>query len=279
MIKALNSQRTGGLVIDRPGYILAVPYLDNGQIDWTNAKRTTAKIVTVTITNTRTKTDIADGNNFYKAGDRVTALSGTLAIEFSTIDPTFWAMASGTDGLTEKTSDSMLQLFEPKKVDETTATIEVGYERATVSGKPGQIIVTGADGTEYTEDTTEGTGEVAENKYKVTSSEGKTTFTFPKADVGKSMVITEEVKMNTASYSVGVKPMKAHRFIINTTTSDVDNTKQIPTNFIISRASIASDTTDTLQRDPSATKTLTFDILAPRAGEEPYQVKFGNVGE
>lgn len=277
MIKALESNKSGGLVIDRPGYIMAVPYLDNGKLDWKNAKRNTAKIVSATVSNSRTKTDIPDGNSFYKAGDRVTALTGTLAIEFSTIDPAFWAMASGTGKLEEKTDDTMLKLFEPLTIDETTGKIELDFERATVAGQKGQIIIKGNDGEEFTE--VEGDTATETLKYSVSSSEGKTTITFADADKGKAVVISEEIKINTASYSVGKDPMPAHRFIIDTTVSDVDNTIQIPANFIVSRASISSDTTDNLQRDPSATKTLTFDIYAPRAGEKPYTVKIANMGE
>lgn len=273
-IKALKSEKFGGLVIDRPGYVMAIPYLENGQIDWDNAKRNSAKINTVTITNTRTKTDIGDGNSFYKAGDRVTALSGTLAIEFTTIDPVYWAMASGMGELQEKTNDVMLKLYEPMTIDEETNKIELPFERATVSGEDGKIIIVGADGTEFTE------GEAATaGTYSVESEEGKTTITFAADDKGKTVVISEEIKVNTAYYSIGKKPMPAHRFIIDTTASDVDETVQIPANFIVSRASISSDTTDSLQRDPSVTKTLTFDILAPRPGEDPYTVKMANLGE
>lgn len=275
-IKALSANKTKGLVIDRPGYVMAVPYLDNGKLDWDNAIRNVATILSVTVTNTRTKTDILDGNSFYKAGDRVTAIAGTLAIEFQTVDPRYWALVSGTGKLVEKTGDTMLKLFEPVTIDEETGKVELEYERATVSGQPGKIIVTGDDGTEFTEATG---GSAEANQYKVESSEGKTTLTFNAEDKGKVVVISEEIKINTASYTVGRKPMPAHRFIIDTTVSDVDNTYQIPANFIISRASIGSDTTDALQKDPSASKTLTFDIYAPRAGEEPYQVKFANMSE
>lgn len=275
-IKALKSEKYGGLVIDRPGYVMAVPYLASGKIDWDNAKRNSAKIMTVTVTNTRTKTDIGNGNSFYKAGDRVTGLTGTLAIEFSTVDPVFWGMASGTGELVETTGDVMLKLYEPTTVDETNYTVEFPYERATVSGQPGKIFVVGEDGTEY-EEASETT--VASGKYKVTSSEGKTTITFNADAAGAVVVVSEQIKINTVSYSIGMKSMPAHRFIIDTTVSDVDNTVQIPANFIISRATISSDTTDTLQRDPSATKTLTFDIQAPKAGEDPYMVKIANIGE
>lgn len=275
-IKALKSEKYGGLVIDRPGYVMAIPYLASGKIDWDNAKRNSAKIMTVTVTNTRTKTDIGNGNSFYKAGDRVTGLTGTLAIEFSTVDPVFWGMASGTGELVETTGDVMLKLYEPTTVDETNYTVEFPFERATVSGQPGKIFVVGEDGTEY-EESSETT--VASGKYKVTSSEGKTTITFNADAAGAVVVVSEQIKINTVSYSIGMKSMPAHRFIVDTTVSDVDNTVQIPANFIISRATISSDTTDTLQRDPSATKTLTFDIQAPKAGEDPYMVKIANIGE
>ena len=276
--KQLKSEKYGGLVIDRPGFVLAIPYLDNGQIDWANQKRNSAKVMTCTITNTRTKTDIGNGNSFHKAGDRVTAMTGSLAIEFSTIDPVFWGMASGTGKLEEKTDDNMLMLYEPVTIDETTNKVEFPYERATVSGKPGNLKVVDNDGTEFEEDSASGTS-VTAGKYRVTSSDGKTTLTFNASDAGKTVVVTEEVKMNTVSYSIGVETMPVHRFIIQTTVSDVDNTVQIPTNYIISRATISADTTDTLQRDPSVTKTLTFDILAPRAGEKPYTVKYANLAE
>ena len=275
-LKTFKSNKSKGFVVDRPGYIMAIPILASGKLDWSNAKRNIATVNTITVTNTRTKTDIGDGNSFYKAGDRVTALAGTMAIEFNTIDPVFWAMASGTGDLIEKTGDTLLKLFEPMTIDETTGKIELEYERATVSGQKGIIIVKGDDGEDFTESESDPVGA---GQYKVESSEGKTTLTFAAADKGKAVVISEQIKMNTASYSIGKKPMPAHQFVIDTTVSDVDNTTEIPTNIIISRASIGSDTTDTLQRDPSATKTLTFDIYAPRAGEEPYQMKFGNQAE
>ena len=82
----------GGLVIDRPGNVLFVPVTAAGALDYANAIRNTAVINTITITNSKTKTEIPDGNNFYPAGDRVTAIAGKVAIEFSTVAPAIWAM-------------------------------------------------------------------------------------------------------------------------------------------------------------------------------------------
>lgn len=277
-VQFLKSNNSQGFVIDRPGYVMAIPILANGQLDWQNAKRNVAVINTISVTNTRTKTNIPNGNGFYPAGDRVTDLSGTLAIEFSTYDPTFWAMASGTGELQEKTGDTMLKLFEPMTIDQTAGTVVLPYERATIGGQKGTIIVTGTDGTPFTE--VEESAATA-GQFKVTSEadSGETTITFNTADKGKSVVISEQVKMNTAFYTIGKKPMQAHQFIIDTTMSNVDNTQQIGANIIISRASIGSDTTDALQKDPSATKTLTFDIYAPRAGEDPYKMLLENAAE
>ena len=97
----------GGFVIDRPGNVLFVPVKTDGSLDYANAIRNTAVINTITVTNSKTKTEIPDGNNFYPAGDRVTAITGTVQIDFSTVDPAIWAMCSGTELLSTNT-DTMI---------------------------------------------------------------------------------------------------------------------------------------------------------------------------
>lgn len=260
-------KKDGGFVIDKPGYVLAVPIKADGTEDWANAIRNVAKINTITCTNTRTKTDIPDGNGFYPAGNRVTALAGTLAIEFSTIDLPFWAMASGS-GITETTGDTMLKLFENTKISETENTIEftgISYKTN------GYVAVLGADGTAYTKHT--GEGDPATGEFNIAVADGKTTLTFAAADAGKVVSGQFQYTVNTVSYTQGKQPMAAHKFIIETTYSDLADKTKYDVNIIISQATIGADTTDALQKDPSATKTLTFDIVAPLAGEEPYQIK------
>ena len=101
----------GGLVIDRPGNVLFVPVTAAGVLDYANAVRNTAVINTITVTNSKTKTEIPDGNNFYPAGDRVTAIAGTVAIEFSTVDPTIWSMCSGNE-VVNNANDTMLKIYD-----------------------------------------------------------------------------------------------------------------------------------------------------------------------
>lgn len=258
-------QKDGGFVIDKPGSVLAIPIKADGTEDFANAIRNVAKINTITCTNTRTKTDIGDGNSFYPAGNRVTALAGTLAIEFTTMDLAFWGMAAGS-GLVEKTDDTMMKMFDNTKIDETTHTIEVA-----VSYKEnGYVAVKGADGTVYTKAEAD---ELTAGQFKISSADGKTTLTFAEADAGKVVSGQFQYTANTVTYTQGQKPMAAHKFIIETTMSDLANKEKYDVNVIISQATIGADTTDALQKDPSATKTLTFDIVAPLAGEEPYQVK------
>ena len=97
----------GGFVIDRPGNVLFVPVKADGSLDYANAIRNSAVINTITVTNSKTKTEIPDGNSFYAAGDRITAIAGTVAIDFSTIDPAIWAMCSGTE-LKKNETDYMI---------------------------------------------------------------------------------------------------------------------------------------------------------------------------
>lgn len=257
-------QKDGGFVIDKPGSVLAIPIKADGTEDWANAIRNVAKINTITCTNTRTKTDIADGNSFYPAGNRVTALAGTLAIEFTTMDLAFWGMAAGS-GLVEKTKDTMMKMFDNTKIDETEYTIVVPVEYK----QEGYIAVKGADGTVYTKAESEPTA----GQFKITTGNGKTTLTFSADDKGKVVSGQLQYTANTVTYTQGQTPMAAHKFIIETTMSDLANKEKYDVNVIISQATIGADTTDALQKDPSATKTLTFDIVAPLAGEEPYQVK------
>ena len=68
--------------------------------------------------------------------------------------------------------------------------------------------------------------------------------------------------------------MQYHKIIIDTEYSTLNNSTKVPVNIIISQASISGDMVDSLQKDPSATKTLTFNMYKPLPGEEPYQVKF-----
>lgn len=259
----------GGLVIDRPGHLLLVPVKADGSLDYANAVRNTAVINTITITNSKTKTEIPDGNNFYPAGDRVTAIAGTVAVEFSTIDPTIWAMCSGTEVKTTE-SDSMIKLFEYDKIGEDNSIELEGTYKTN-----GFIKVVGADGTEFEKVS----AEPKAGEFKVEAAEGKTTLTFAAADAAKSVAVTMEVSASTMSYSQGRKAMKYHKMIIDTEYSTLNDSEKIRVNFEVSQASISGDMVDSLQKDPSATKTLTFNMYAPLPGEEPYTVKFENKAE
>lgn len=257
----------GGLVIDRPGHALFVPVNADGTLDYANAVRNTAVINTITITNSKTKTDIPDGNSFYPAGDRVTAIAGTVAIEFSTVDPAIWAMSSGTTVETTA-SDSMIKMYEYMKIGED-GKIEVSEQYKTDAF----VKVVGSDGTEY-EKVTSAQPEAGE--FAIAYADSKTTLTFAAADAGKNVAITMTVVASTMSYGQDRTAMKYHKIIIDTEYSTLNDTEKIPVNFIISQASISGDMVDALQKDPSATKTLTYNMYAPLPGEKPYEVKYKN---
>ena len=253
----------GGFVINRPGHVLFVPVKADGSLDWTNSIRNTAVINTITVTNSKTKTEIPDGNSFYAAGDRVTAIAGTVAIDFSTIDPAIWAMCSGT-AIENKTSDTMIKLYEYMKIGEDGKIVLTGDKYKT----DGFIKVMGSDGTEYEKNTTaESAGEFA------VEATTDTTLTFHDDDKGKDVMISMEVEAKTMSYSQGRKAMKYHKIFIQTDYSTLNDTENIDANIIISQASVSGDMVDALQKDPSATKTLTFNMYAPLPGEQPYTVK------
>ena len=256
----------GGLVIDRPGNVLFVPVTAAGALDYANAIRNTAVINTITVTNSKTKTEIPDGNSFYPAGDRVTAIAGTVAIEFSTVDPTIWAMCSGNE-VVNTANDTMLKIYDYDKIGEDNI-IEFTDEYKT----NGFVQVIGSDGTVYekiTGDTAPATGE-----FKIAYANNKTTLTFAAADANKDVAVSMQVVAKTMSYSQGRKAMKNYKIIIDTEYSTLNDTEKIPVNVEVSQASVSGDMVDALQKDPSATKTLTFNMYAPLPGEQPYQVKF-----
>lgn len=253
----------GGLVINRPGNVMFVPIKADKTEDYANAVRNTAKINTITITNSKTKTEIPDGNAFYPAGDRVTAIAGTVAIEFSTIDPTIWAMSSGTT-VENKTGDTMLKIYEYEKIGEDNK-----IELSEIYKTDGFIQVIGADGDMYEKVTSDPQA----GEYSIAVTDSKTTLTFNTADANKSVGISMTITSDTMSYSQGRKAMKNHKIIIDTDMSLLDDSEDIPVNYIISQASISGDMVDALQKDPSATKTLTFNMYAPLPGEQPYTVK------
>ena len=257
----------GGLVIDRPGNVLFVPVTAAGALDYANAIRNTAVINTITVTNSKTKTEIPDGNSFYPAGDRVTAITGTVAVEFSTVDPAIWAMCSGTE-FVNTSGDSMIKMYEFDKIGSDN-TIIVDETMKT----NGFVQVIGSDGTTYEKVTSS----PATGEYAVATSGGETTFTFASADANKSVMISMEIVANTMSYSQGRKAMKNYKIVIDTEYSTLNDSEKIPVNFEISQASVSGDMVDALQKDPSATKTLTFNMYAPLPGEEPYTVKMKNV--
>lgn len=256
----------GGFVIDRPGNVLFVPVKADGALDFANAIRNTAVINTITVTNSKTKTEIPDGNAFYPAGDRVTAITGTVAIDFSTVDPAIWAMCSGTQ-LKETATDTMLKIYDYQKIGED-GTIELSEKYKANA----MIKVVGTDGTEFEKVEEEGTPEAGE--FKVSVAENKTTVTFAAADAGKDVAITMMTEAKTISYSQGRTAMKYHKIIIDTEYSTLNDTEKLPVNVTISQASVSGDMVDSLQKDPSATKTLTFNMYAPLAGEQPYEIKF-----
>ena len=256
----------GGFVIDRPGNVLFVPVKADGSLDYANAIRNSAVINTITVTNSKTKTEIPDGNSFYAAGDRITAIAGTVAIDFSTIDPAIWAMCSGTE-LKKNETDSMIKLYDYQKIsEESKIVLEEEYKT------DGFIQVVGTDGTVYEKVAAEGAPQAGE--FAVAVEGKKTTITFAAENKNKDVAISMEVVTKTASYSQGRNAMKNHKIIIDTEYSTLNDTEKLPVNVIISQASVSGDMVDALQKDPSATKTLTFNMYAPLAGEQPYQVKF-----
>lgn len=257
----------GGFVIDRPGNVLFVPVKADGSLDYANAIRNTAVINTITVTNSKTKTEIQDGNSFYAAGDRITGISGTVAIDFSTIDPAIWAMCSGTT-LKNNAEDTMLKIYDYAKISEA-GNIEV----SDVYKTDAFVQVVGTDGTVY-----EKVAEAAKaGEFSVTAGEGKTTLTFSTEDAGKDVAISMMTTTKTMSYSQGRAAMKYHKIIIDTEYSTLNDTEKLPVNIIVSQASVSGDMVDALQKDPSATKTLTFNMYAPLAGEQPYEVKFKDI--
>ena len=254
----------GGFVIDRPGNVLFIPVKSDGSLDYANAIRNSAVINTITVTNSKTKTEIPDGNSFYPAGDRVTAIAGTVAIDFSTIDPAIWAMCSGTE-MEKNEIDSMMKLYDYQKIS-ADSKIELTDKYQT----DGFIQVIGTDGTVYEKATSDPTA----GEFKVEVSGEKTTLTFAADDKNKDVAISMEVATKTASYSQGRKSMRNHKIIIDTEYSTLNDTEKLNVNIEISQASVSGDMVDSLQKDPSATKTLTFNMYAPLAGEQPYKVKF-----
>ena len=258
----------GGLVIDRPGNVVFVPVKADGTLDYANAIRNSAVINTITITNSKTKTEIPDGNSFYAAGDRVTGISGTVAIDFSTVDPAIWAMCSGTE-FVKNESDTMIRIYDYDKVGEDSK-IEFAEEYKT----DGFIQVIGSDGTAF--EKVAGEAAPAAGEFAVATTGGKTTLTFAAEDKEKSVAVTMAVVAKTMSYSQGRTAMKYHKIIIDTEYSTLNDTEKLPVNIEVSQASVSGDMVDALQKDPSATKTLTFNMYAPLPGEQPYSVKFKN---
>ena len=259
------SKIKGGLVIDRPGHVMFIPVNADGTLDYANAIRSTAVINTITVTNSKTKTEIPDGNNFYPAGDRVTAIAGTVAIEFSTIDLAIWAMCSGNE-LVSTNNDTMLKIYDYDKIGEDNI-IELPDQYKT----DGFVQVIGSDGTVYEKVT--GDSAPSAGEFKITYADNKTTLTFAAADANKDVAISMMVVTKTTSYSQGRKAMKYHKIVIHTEYSTVNDAEKVSANIIVSQASVSGDMVDALQKDPSATKTLTFNMYAPLPGEEPYQVK------
>lgn len=256
----------GGFVIDRPGNVLFIPVKADGSLDYTNSIRNRAVINTITVTNSKTKTEIPDGNSFYPAGDRVTAIAGTVAIDFSTVDPEIWAMCSGTE-LVESATDTMIELYEDQKIPENSK-IEITDQWKT----DGFVKIVGTDGTVY--EKVSSAESLNAGEFAIAYASNKTTITFAAEDKNKDVAISMEVVTKTVSYSQGRKAMKYHKIIIDTEYSTLNDTEKLPVNIIISQASVSGDMVDALQKDPSATKTLTFNMYAPLAGEQPYQVKF-----
>lgn len=259
----------GGFVIDRPGNVLFIPVKADGSLDYVNAIRNTAVINTITVTNSKTKTEIPDGNSFYPAGDRVTAIAGTVAIDFSTVDPAIWAMCSGTT-LVNTAEDTMLKIYDYQKISEA-GTIELAEQYK----EEGFVQIIGTDGTVYEKVT--GEAEPQTGEFKIAYGENKTTVTFAAEDKGKDVAISMIVVAKTMSYSQGRSAMKYHKIIIDTEYSTLNDTEKLPVNITVSQASVSGDMVDALQKDPSATKTLTFNMYAPLAGEQPYEVKFKDV--
>lgn len=258
----------GGFVIDRPGNVLFIPVKADGSMDYANAIRNTAVINTITVTNSKTKTEIPDGNSFYPAGDRVTAIAGTVAVDFSTVDPEIWAMCSGTT-LKKNETSTMFKFYDYQKIGE-----DGNLELPDKYKADAFIQVLGTDGTVYEKVTTSSS---TAGEFTITPAENKTTLKFATADAGKDVMVSMIVEAKTVSYSQGRNAMKYHKIVIDTEYSTLNDTEKLPVNITISQASVSGDMVDALQKDPSATKTLTFNMYAPLAGEQPYEVKFKDI--
>ena len=210
----------GGLVIDRPGNVMFIPVTADGTLDYANAIRNTAVINTITVTNSKTKTEIPDGNAFYPAGDRVTAISGTVAIEFSTVDPTIWAMCSGNE-VVNTNNDTMLKIYDYDKIGEDNI-IEFEDQYKT----DGFVQVIGSDGTAYEKVASS----PAAGEFSIAYADNKTTLTFAAADANKDVAVSMMVVAKTMSYSQGRKAMKNYKIVIDTEYSTLNDTEKIPVN-------------------------------------------------
>jgi hypothetical protein len=173
-------------------------------------------------------------------------------------------MCSGNE-VVNTANDTMLKIYDYDKIGEDNV-IEFTDQYKT----NGFVQVIGSDGTVYEKVTeTPSAGE-----FSIAYADNKTTLTFAAADANKDVAVSMMVVAKTMSYSQGRKAMKNYKIVIDTEYSTLNDTEKIPVNVEVSQASVTGDMVDALQKDPSATKTLTFNMYAPLPGEEPYQVKF-----
>lgn len=264
----------GGFVVNRPGNVLFIPVKSDGTLDYANAIRNTALINTITVTNSRTTTDIPNGNSLYPGGSRVTNIAGTIAIEFSTIDPVIWAMASGST-MESIESGKLLKIYEYDKIKEDNTLVLDGEYKENE-----YINVIGSDGTVF-EKVSNTTPEAGEYSVKSDTSKKTTTLTFNEADANKNVSVTMFIKSAIQSYTQGRKSMKNHKIIITSDYSTLNDSDDLVINIEISQASLTSEMVDALQKDPSSLKTLTFNMYEPLPGEQPYKISYENkkVGE
>lgn len=262
------------LVFRRAGHFIAIPYQQNGLPDYKRMYNSKVGIVQQIQRNfSRNTIDLPDGNSDYPAAQYITTQEGTNTITMSTYDPELEAIMAGAEVLEGETANSAMWELANFVVPET-GEAEYTFPDNKVPSRPDEAFVL----KDIYGNTFEATGsgaDIGEGKYFYDSGAKKLVVSDTYA--GQTLYLSYEYT-GADVYEVAYKenPSRAvFQFIIVGTVLNLDESKEYKVVIVYDRCAVTGEITPPVQStDPSSGWTMTVNVLKPRDGRKPVDIKF-----
>ena len=269
-----NSTLRKDLVFPKSGHFMFVPYAANGMPDMTRAYSSQKGVVnSISRDNSLNTVDLPDGNSPYPAATYVQTQSGTLTINLSTYDPELEALVAGATYKNGDADNKEMWTLAPVTLEDGV-TYTFGEGVAPIGGD--KMVVEDIYGNKMT--AADSASAVANGSYHYDS--GTKTITFSASALNSTVYITYAYNGENITSVEYLENPKITSFmaIIIGETMDKDQSSYQRVNVIVDRCGVSGSVTPpTASNDPTQGWTLTTNILKPRAGHSPIQVKFENM--